>query len=117
MELMVLHSSDSARVSRRCGLQGWSEGRVWEIGYSMLEADQRSGYCTEAVRVLVGCALQNRTVRVVVAHTLPGLTPSIRVLEKCGFVLVGDGPVEDGMRTIRYEVIPGQFRSLASQRA
>jgi RimJ/RimL family protein N-acetyltransferase len=49
----------------------------------------------------------------VVAHTLPELTPSIRVLKKCGFVLVGDGPVEDGMRTIRYEVTPGQFRPLA----
>jgi hypothetical protein len=48
-------------------------------------------------------------VRVVVAHTLPELTPSIRVLEECGFVLGGDGPAEDGMRTMRYEVTPGRF--------
>ena len=51
--------------------------------------------------------------QVVVAHTLPELTPSVRVLERYGFVLVGDGPVEVGMRTIRYEVTPGRFRSLA----
>jgi RimJ/RimL family protein N-acetyltransferase len=67
-------------------------------------AHQRNGYCTEAVRVPVGWALQNPAVRVVVAHALPGLTPSIRVMEKYGFVLVGHGPMDDGMRTIRYEV-------------
>ena len=42
-----------------------------EIGYSMPEAHQRNGYRTETVRVLVGWALQNRDVRVVVAHPLP----------------------------------------------
>jgi RimJ/RimL family protein N-acetyltransferase len=99
------------------GFKGSPKDGFVEIGYSMLEAHQRNGYCTEAVRVLVCWALQNRAVRVVVAHTLPELTPSIRVLEKCGFLLVGDGPIEDGMRTIRYEVTPGRLQSLASQRA
>jgi len=92
------------------------EGFV-EVGYSILEAHQRNGYCTEAVRVLVGWALQNSAVRVVVGHTLPELTPSIRVMEKCGFVLVGDGPIEDGRQTIRYEVTPKRFQPFASQGA
>jgi [ribosomal protein S5]-alanine N-acetyltransferase len=99
------------------GFKGSPNHGFVEIGYSMLEAHQRNGYGTEAVRVLVGWALQHRAVRVVVAHTLPELAPSIRVLEKCGFVLVGDGPIEDGMRTIRYEVTPRRFQSLASQGA
>jgi RimJ/RimL family protein N-acetyltransferase len=43
-----------------------------------------------------------------VAHTFPELTPSIRVMEKCGMVFAGHGPVEDGMQTIRYELTRGR---------
>jgi RimJ/RimL family protein N-acetyltransferase len=80
-----------------------TEGSV-EIGYSLLEAQQRNGYCTEAVRALVAWAFQHATVGTIVAHTLPAKRPSMRVLEKCGFIPVGLGPMEDGMRTIRYEL-------------
>ena len=86
------------------GFKGSPKDGFVEIGYSMLEAHQGNGHWTEAVRVLVDWALQNRAVQAVVAHTLPDLTPSIRVMEKCGFVFVGDGPIEDGMPTIRYEL-------------
>jgi ribosomal-protein-alanine N-acetyltransferase len=86
------------------GFKGSPREGLVEIGYSMLEAHQRSGYCTEAVRALLGWAFPHPVVKIVVAHTLPGLTPSIRVLEKCGFTFVGDGPVEEGTRTIRYEL-------------
>jgi ribosomal-protein-alanine N-acetyltransferase len=86
-----------------------------EIGYSMLEAHQRNGYCTEAVRTLIDWAFQCRDVQTVIAHTLPGLASSIRVMEKCEFVFVGEGPIEDGMATIRYELPRVRFRALASQ--
>jgi ribosomal-protein-alanine N-acetyltransferase len=88
-----------------------------EIGYSMLEAHQRNGYCTEAVRTLIGWAFQCREVQTIIAHTLPGLAASIRVMEKCEFVLVGEGPIEDGMRTIRYELPRARFQALSLQRA
>jgi RimJ/RimL family protein N-acetyltransferase len=71
-----------------------------EIGYSMLEAHQGNGYCTEAVQALIVWAFTPPEVKMVIAHTLPGLMPSIRVMEKCGFVFAGDGPIEDGMLTI-----------------
>lgn len=87
------------------------EGRA-EIGYSILESHQRNGYGTEAVRALLDWAFQHQTVDTIVAHALPGLKPSIRVLVKCGFVPVGDGPVEDGMRTIRYELPRAGFSNL-----
>jgi [ribosomal protein S5]-alanine N-acetyltransferase len=86
-----------------------------EIGYSMLEMHQRQGYATEAVRGLLSWAFQNPEVQRVVADTLPGLTPSIRVMEKSGFAFVGDGPIEDGMPTIRYELTRDRFQALASQ--
>jgi RimJ/RimL family protein N-acetyltransferase len=96
------------------GFKGQPRNGLAEIGYSMLEAHQRKGFCTEAVRALLGWAFQHPGVQMVVAHTLPGLTPSIRVMEKCGFVFAGEGPIEDGMQTIRYELTPAGFHLPAS---
>lgn len=95
------------------GFKGRPKDGFVEIGYSILEAHQRNGYCTEATRALIGWAYEHQAVEVVVAHTLTGLIPSIRVLEKCGFAFVGDGPIEDGMRTIRYELTRGRVPPLA----
>ena len=89
------------------------EGRV-EIGYSMLEPQQRNGYCTEAVRALVAWAFECQAVDTIVAHTLPASRPSMRVLEKCGFVPVGLGPPEDGVHTIRYELARARWRLCAA---
>ncbi|HKF22714.1 MAG TPA: GNAT family N-acetyltransferase [Candidatus Angelobacter sp.] len=86
------------------GFKGRPQAGTVEIGYSMLETHQRNGYCTEAVRALLDWAFEKRGVQTVIAHTLPGLTPSIRVTEKCGFIFTGDGPMEDGMPTIRYQL-------------
>ena len=76
-----------------------SDGTV-EVGYSIMETHQRNGYATEAVTALVDWAFSKSNVCRVIAHTLPGLTPSILVLEKCDFAFVGDGP-EEGV--IMYE--------------
>ena len=92
------------------GFKGIPKDGFVEIGYSMLEAYQRNGYCTEAVRALIAWALQHPAAQIVVGHTLPDLAPSIRVMEKCGFVFVGDGPIEDGMHTVRYELTQSRFQ-------
>lgn len=92
------------------GFKGSPRDGVVEIGYSMLEAHQRNGYCTEAVSALIGWAFANTEVKLVIAHTLPDLRPSIRVMEKCGFRFAGQGPIEDGMQTVRYELRPRAFQ-------
>jgi RimJ/RimL family protein N-acetyltransferase len=56
-----------------------------EVGYSVMETHQRRGYATEVVAALVDWAFSHPEIERVVAHTLPELTPSIRVLEKNGF--------------------------------
>jgi len=56
-----------------------------EVGYSVMETHQRNGYATEVVAALVEWAFSHPEIDRVVAHTLPELTPSIRVLEKNGF--------------------------------
>lgn len=66
-----------------------------EIGYSVMEDHQRCGYASEAVAAFVSWAFGHPEIARVVAHTLPELTPSIRVLEKNGFVRV-DEVLEEG---------------------
>jgi RimJ/RimL family protein N-acetyltransferase len=76
-----------------------SDGTV-EIGYSLQPAFQRSGLGTEAAGGLVRWAFSHAEVTRVIAETYPYLLPSIRVLEKNGFTLIGPGS-EAGV--IRFE--------------
>jgi ribosomal-protein-alanine N-acetyltransferase len=75
----------------QCGFCGRPEGGVVEVGYSLLEAHQKQGYATEAVRALVQRAFAHPDVHTVTAQTLPDLAPSIRVLDRLGFRFVGAG--------------------------
>jgi ribosomal-protein-alanine N-acetyltransferase len=77
-----------------------ADGTV-EVGYGIVSDHQRRGYASEAVRGLVKRAFDLPEVRRVIAETLPELTPSIGVLRKCGFELVGEGS-EPGV--IRFEL-------------
>lgn len=77
-----------------------AEGTV-EIGYSMVPEYRRQGYATEAARALAEAAFRHPSVTRVTAETLPTLTASIGVLEKCGFRFIGPGS-EEGV--IRYEL-------------
>lgn len=74
-----------------------ADGTV-EIGYSIIGEHRRRGYATEAVRALIAFAFTDARVRRVTAETLPELTPSIGVLEKCGFTFVGAGSEEGVIR-------------------
>lgn len=84
-----------------------ADGTV-EIGYSIVPAARRQGYACEAVVGLVQHAFAVPAVRRVIAETLPDLTPSIGVLEKCGFRFIGDGS-EEGV--IRYELTRAEHAS------
>lgn len=73
----------------------------WEIGYSVLDKYQRLGYATEAVCRTIEYLFSHTDLEKVYATTSPGLYPSVRVLERCGFIPDGDGR-EEG--TIRYSI-------------
>ena len=71
---------------------------VVEIGYSMVEAERRKGYATEVVHALVQRAYEDPRVREVVAEVHETNTPSLRVLERAGFVRIGPGRDEGHWR-------------------
>ncbi|MEO6121823.1 MAG: GNAT family protein [Acidimicrobiales bacterium] len=81
------------------GFKGAPAAGDAELGYSVVETCQRRGYATEAVGAMVAWAFE-RGVDRVVAHTVPSLVASIKVLERNDFRSVGDGE-EPG--TIRFE--------------
>ncbi len=76
----------AGRLVGICGFKGPPD--IWgevEIGYSMLEAEQRKGFGTEAARMLVARAFQDPRVSIVAAETLPALTASQAILRRNGF--------------------------------
>jgi len=77
-----------------------SDDGTVEIGYSIVPEHQRRGFATEAAAALVGRAFEEPGVSRVIAETLPGLTPSITVLERNGFRMIGEG---SGPGVIRYQ--------------
>ena len=96
-----------------CGYKGppGPDGVV-EIAYGVEPSHQRRGYATEAARALVALAFDDRSVRLVRAHTKPGNGASDRVLARCGFVHVGEVvDPEDGL-VCRWERSrpPGDWR-------
>lgn len=67
-----------------CGFKGPPDTRhCVEVGYSLVPGWQGRGIATEAVQALKSAA-REWGARRIAAETLPHLTPSLRVMEKCG---------------------------------
>jgi ribosomal-protein-alanine N-acetyltransferase len=80
-----------------------SEGGSIEIGYSVIPDRRRRGYATEAARAIVDWALRESRVKVVVASCDNDNEPSIRTLERIGFLRVDEA---DGQIRWRYDSRP-----------
>ena len=84
------------------GLKGLpSPDGTAEVGYSTIPEFQRQGYAPEATEALIAWTFGHPQITRVIAHTLPELQASIRVMEKNGFTFTGAG-LEPG--TIGYEL-------------
>ena len=75
------------------GFKGPPRQSVVELGYAVAPSWEGRGLATAAVRELVREAFAAPEVQSVLAHTLAEPGPSVRVLEKAGFV--HDGEVRD----------------------
>ena len=100
LHYIVLAEAERHTVVGTTGYKGPPEEGVVEIGYSVVPSYQRRGLATEACEVLIEAAWE-RGADAVIAHTLPHLAPSIRVLQKLGFEPAE--PPEDGVLAFRLE--------------
>jgi RimJ/RimL family protein N-acetyltransferase len=74
-----------------CGFKGRPDMTATaEVGYSIVEARQRLGFASEAIGALIEwCKKQGA--KAVIAETYPELIASVRVMEKNGLTIDGDG--------------------------
>jgi RimJ/RimL family protein N-acetyltransferase len=66
----------------------------WELSYGLRRDRWGRGYATEAARACVRYGFETMSIERIVADVEPRNAASARVLEKCGFVRVGE--LEDG---------------------
>jgi ribosomal-protein-alanine N-acetyltransferase len=95
--LMV--QSSSGNTVGHCGFKGppGADGVV-EIAYGVQPEYEGMGFATEAAEALTRFAFNNPQVRKVIAHTLPQVNASARILTKCGFTKIGEViDPEDGL--------------------
>jgi RimJ/RimL family protein N-acetyltransferase len=82
---MVIHRAEM-RIIGDIGFKGPpdEEGSI-EIGYGIIEAERRKGYCYEAVKSLVEWAFLQNEVNRIKADCLSDNIGSIRILQELGF--------------------------------
>lgn len=85
--------------------KGLPENGQPEIGYGIIEKFRCCGYATEAVEAMCSWAESQSAVNAIEAEAVEDNTPSLRVLEKCGFVKTGEYG-EEGARFIRKKAQP-----------
>jgi [ribosomal protein S5]-alanine N-acetyltransferase len=98
----AIERATSHRVARVVGAGGYygpPNGGSVEVGYSIVGGCRNRGFATELVGALLERALSQSGVRRVIACVNSENGASIRVLDRCGFVLAGEGQEP---RTLRY---------------
>ncbi len=72
-----------------CGYKGKpdKDGMV-EIGYEVVEALRNKGYAKEIAQGLIKNAFRYHEVKIVRAHTLPEVNPSVRILKSCNMEFI-----------------------------
>ncbi len=65
---------------------------TWEIGYHIAKSFTGKGYATEAVKAFLPAMAKKLNIKEVYGICLVENTASVRVLEKCGFTKIYQGP-------------------------
>lgn len=102
----ITHRTDKMLLGT-CGFKGRPnlEGMV-EIGYEMHENYRLQGLTTEAAQALVNFAFNSADVKLVRAHTISfSDNPSVSILKKLGFELVGLFNDPDDGEIWRWEIL------------
>ena len=90
LNYFVIHRMEKTLIGD-CGFLGKpDENKTVEIGYSIIPQYRKMGFATEMVSSIINWAFSTKQVDRIIAHTVEENIPSIKVLEKLGFKLIGD---------------------------
>ena len=78
----IIEKKDGSKVG---SIGHFLDGRLWEIGYSLIPSERGKGYCTEAVKIMVDYLFLSKDMARIQAHIDPRNIASQKVAEKTGF--------------------------------
>lgn len=87
-----------------CGLKTRPEMNEVDLGYRFMKNTWGKGYATEAANASLRHGFERLGLKRIVGRALPGNLASIRVLEKCGMIYIGEQVVE-GLLHKSYEAL------------
>jgi RimJ/RimL family protein N-acetyltransferase len=77
-----IEKKDGSRVGT---IGHYPNGKLFEIGYSVIPSERGKGYCSEAAKIMVDYLFLSKDIVRIQAHTNVRNVASQRVLEKVGF--------------------------------
>lgn len=87
-----------------CGLKTRPEMNEIDLGYRFMKKFWGKDYATESAGACIKYAFEKLNLNRIVGRALPGNAASIKILEKCGMIYIGEQVVEDLLHKT-YEII------------
>lgn len=92
-----------------CGLKFHEEENVTDVGYRLFRRHWGNGYATEAAQASIDYGFNVLKLDRIVAHARKENVGSLRVLEKCGMKIIGEGK-ECGGEIFVWEILANSNR-------
>ena len=99
----AVHTKPALEFIGWSGLKARPERNEIDLGYRFMKDSWGKGYATEAAWASIQYGFEKLHLKRIVGRAMPENKGSLRVLEKCGMILVGEELV-DGHPAITYEL-------------
>ena len=100
----AVHTKSGAEFIGWCGLKTRPVRNEIDLGFRFIKSAWGKGYATEAAYACIKYGFEKLNLRRIVGRAMPENKGSLRVLEKCGMIYIGEDVV-DGHPARTYELI------------
>ena len=91
----AVHTKPDLKFIGWCGLKFRPERNEIDLGYRFLRTAWGKGYATEAASACLNYGFRKLNLPLIVGHSMPGNTASVKVLQNCGMQYVGEEIIDD----------------------
>ena len=99
----AVHLKHSHEFIGWCGLKCRPERNEIDLGYRFMKRFWGKGYATESALASIQYGFGSLNLQTIIGRALPGNLESIKVLEKCGMVYLGEEEI-DGLLHKTYQI-------------